>query len=116
MDTAGPQAAQKIKSLSHPALLGLLPEHRSTFDFIYVDGSHQAPDVLADALLSFWLLRVGGVMIFDDYLWSMEAYGQQDPLNMPKPAINAFVNLFQRKLRVINGIPLYQIAVQKLAE
>ncbi len=46
----------------------------------------------------------------------MEPYGQQDSLNMPKPAIDAFINLFQRKLRVLPGIPLYQVAIEKLAD
>ena len=72
--------------------------------------------MLADAVLSFWLLRRGGVMVFDDYLWSLEPWGQQDPLNMPKPAIDAFINIYQRKLRVLAGIPLYQIAIEKLAD
>ena len=81
-----PVAIRKIKSLSHPALLALDREERGSYDFIYIDGSHQAPDVLADAVLSFWLLRSGGIMVFDDYLWSMEPFGQQDALNMPKPA------------------------------
>lgn len=39
------------------------------FDFIYVDGLHLSQDVLYDALLSFDLLKVGGILIFDDYLW-----------------------------------------------
>lgn len=111
-----PVKVNKIKSLSYPALIRLSTNHRGTFDFIYVDGSHQAPDVLADAVLSFELLRRGGIMIFDDYLWSMEPFGQQDPLNMPKPAIDAFINIYQRKLRVLPGIPLYQIVVEKLYE
>jgi len=113
---AGQVHVHKIKSLSHPALLQLLEAHRASFDFVYVDGSHQAPDVLADAVLSFWLLRRGGVMVLDDYLWSLEPWGQQDPLNMPKPAIDAFINIYQRKLRVLAGIPLYQIAIEKLAD
>lgn len=37
------------------------------FDFIYVDGSHRSPDVIYDAILSFGLLKKGGIMIFDDY-------------------------------------------------
>ena len=43
-------------------------------DFIYVDGSHQAHDVLCDAILSFKLLRVGGIVCFDDYLWGRSAF------------------------------------------
>eukprot|EP00903_Cladosiphon_okamuranus_P016548 g15266.t1 len=38
----------------------------STFDAIYVDGAHTMHHVLADALLSFRMLKVGGFLIFDD--------------------------------------------------
>lgn len=85
-----------------------------TFDFVYIDGSHQAPDVLLDAVLAFELLRPGGVMVFDDYLWYLEPDGSQDHYNMPKPAIDAFVNIYQRKLAVYSA-PLYQLLVRKLS-
>lgn len=112
---ANPVVIEKHKSLSHPALIGLLAQGGAeTFDLIYVDGSHQAPDVLADAVLAFQLLKVGGLLIFDDYLWTMEAAGQQDFYNMPKPAIDAFLNIFQRKLTVYSA-PLYQVYVRKQA-
>jgi predicted O-methyltransferase YrrM len=112
---AHPAAVHKHKAASHAALARLLAggaaEH---FDWIYVDGSHQAPDVLADAVLGFQLLKVGGVMIFDDYLWSLEGDGRQDAYNMPKPGIDAFVNVFQRKVSLI-GAPLYQLYLRKIA-
>ena len=104
---------QKKPSLQ--ALTELLSSgHASSFDLIYVDGSHQAPDVLTDAVLSFHLLRTGGLLVFDDYLWSMEPSGKQDPFNMPKPAIDSFVNIYQRKLNVLSA-QLYQIYVQKVS-
>ncbi|HEY8572094.1 class I SAM-dependent methyltransferase [Phenylobacterium sp.] len=112
---AHPVAFHKHKGLSHEVLVRLLADGRGgSFDLIYVDGSHQAPDVLTDAVLAFQLLRVDGLLIFDDYLWFHEAHGQQDHYNMPKPAIDAFVNLFQRKLAVI-GAPLYQLYTRKTA-
>jgi predicted O-methyltransferase YrrM len=112
---AHPVDFHKHKSLSAPALVRLLAAGRAgSFDLVYVDGSHQAPDVLADAVLAFMLLRVGGLIIFDDYLWSMEQAGRQDFYNMPKPAIDAFVNIHQRKLAVI-GAPLYQLYARKIA-
>lgn len=92
----------------------LVSGHNGTFDFVYVDGSHQASDVLADAILAFHLLKVGGVLIFDDYLWSIEPQGNQDAFNMPKPAIDSFVNIYQRKLQVISA-PLYQLYLIKTA-
>jgi len=105
----------KHKSLSAPALVSLLAQGRAqSFDLVYVDGSHQAPDVLADAVLAFMLLKVGGLIVFDDYLWSLEPAGRQDFYNMPKPAIDAFVNIHQRKLAVI-GAPLYQLYARKIA-
>jgi predicted O-methyltransferase YrrM len=84
------------------------------FDFAYVDGSHQAPDVLCDAVMAFRLLRVGGMMAFHDYLWAEEMPYGRDPLRCPKPAIDAFTNLYARKLRVM-AAPLMQIYVQKVA-
>lgn len=85
------------------------------FDFIYVDGSHQAPDVLCDALLSFRLLRTQGVMAFDDYLWSEPLPGGIDPIRCPKPAIDAFTNLYCRKIRILVAPPL-QLYVQKVSD
>jgi predicted O-methyltransferase YrrM len=65
------------------------------FDFIYIDGSHQAQDVLSDAVFSFNLLKVGGTMVFDDYLWRLN-----DCLQTPKPAIDAFMNIYFHKMQV----------------
>jgi predicted O-methyltransferase YrrM len=55
------------------ALAEILSSNEPPFDLIYVDGSHQASDVLTDSIITFQLLRVGGVMTFDDYVWCMEA-------------------------------------------
>jgi len=114
--TKNPCHLKKMRGFSQVILPYLIASnHAETFDVIYIDGSHQAPDVLMDAVLSFRLLKVGGLMIFDDYVWHMEALGAQDSLNMPKPAIDAFLNIFQRKMRIISGLPLYQLYVRKNA-
>ena len=104
------------KGVSDLELSKLLAEGRQGyFDFIYVDGSHQAADVLCDAVLAFRLLRVGGVMAFDDYLWNEDlAYGT-DPIRSPKIAIDAFTNIYCRKLRVMNA-PLLQLYVRKTSD
>ena len=105
----------KHKGLSSDVLARLLASGlREHFDLIYVDGSHQAPDVLLDAVLSFQLLKVGGVLIFDDYVWAMGEPGEQDYYQMPKPAIDAFVNVHQRKLKALQ-YPLYQVYFEKTA-
>jgi predicted O-methyltransferase YrrM len=42
------------------------------FDFIYIDADHTTVGVLLDAELSWPLLKVGGIMAFDDYTWGAE--------------------------------------------
>ncbi len=110
-----PVALRKIKQNSRDALAGLIASGAlESFDLIYIDGSHEAPDVLLDATMAFPLLRVGGTMIFDDYLWSMQRPGAQDVLLMPKPAIDAFMNIYQRKMLIYPGFPLRQLYARKV--
>jgi predicted O-methyltransferase YrrM len=80
------------------------------FDMVYVDGSHQAADVLWDALLAFKLLRVGGLMVLDDYLWP--GHSRHDVLMAPKIAIDAFTTVHASKVRILSA-PLYQLYVVK---
>ena len=103
------------KGFSDACMAQLLSEgKKGYFDFVYIDGSHQAPDVLCDAVLGFKLLKLGGLLVFDDYLWHEELKTGRDILRCPKPAIDAFVNLYFRKINVI-PMPLYQIYVQKIS-
>lgn len=113
---ASPVSLHKVKRRSSLALSDCIARGEPPFDLIYIDGSHTAADVLVDAVLAFQLLRVGGVMIFDDYLWSMEPALKVDPLNLPKPAIDAFTATFMRKVRVLPGLPNSQCYVEKIAE
>jgi predicted O-methyltransferase YrrM len=85
------------------------------FDFVYIDGSHQAPDVLCDAVLGFRLLRDGGVIAFDDYLWHESLPYGVDPIRCPKPAIDAFTNLYCRKLAIM-PLSSYQLYARKLSD
>lgn len=88
----------KIKGCSDPSLLSLQPE---SFDFIYVDGDHKAPGVLFDVTVSFALLKPGGLMMLDDYLWktSDPAIG---PLNKPKISIDAFINIYSEHIELMH--------------
>ena len=83
------------------------------FDLIYIDGSHLAPDVLSDAIQSFPLLKVGGVMIFDDYLWRGRI-SKDDPLDGPKLAVDAFLNIYFRKMQIIWS-PNSQVCAKKIS-
>lgn len=104
------------KASSDISLARLLTEgKRNYFDFIYIDGSHQAADVLYDAALAFRLLQIGGLLVFDDYLWTADAPDDRNPLHCPKPAIDAFINLHLNKVQVLTA-PLYQMYVSKLSD
>lgn len=61
------------------------------FDLIYIDGSHEAPDVLADAVLAWPLLKPGGLLGFDDYTWQVFP----EPERCPGLAINAFLTVMR---------------------
>lgn len=90
--------------------LSQLISNELSFDFIYVDGSHRAKDVLADAVLSWILLKRGGLMIFDDYLWE---FFEQDIVSAPKMAIDSFVNCYSQEIRIIRTLQNYQVCLLK---
>jgi hypothetical protein len=90
-------------------VLPILPHFRPAFiEFAYIDGSHQAPDVLMDALLVWRILKPGGVIIFDDYEWLAPGYPET---HKPRLAINAFLAVFQERLEVLDKG--YQVAIRK---
>ena len=82
-------------------------------DFIYVDGSHFAKDVLSDAVLGFELLEVGGVILFDDAVSWRYGNAIQDS---PKIAIDSFINCNWDRLEVIELPNGYQVAIKKTKE
>ena len=92
-------------SLSYFATL-----EKETFDFIYIDGSHHGDDVIADAICAFTHLKVGGVMIFDDYLWRRYPRLNENPA----AAINAFLHLITGRYQIL--MVYYQLALIKTAD
>ena len=99
----------KYKSQSHLVLSRMIADGVGDFDLIYVDASHYAVDVLTDAVLSFKLLKAGGILIFDDYLWA----GDENVIYYPKIAIDAFTNIFSKHIKLIPA-PLNQIYAVKI--
>lgn len=85
-----------------------LPSHEMHYDFIYIDGSHIAKDVLTDACLAWPLLKVGGIMVFDDYMWG----NPRDVLHRPKMAIDTFLTLFGENLQPLHVG--YQVVLKKI--
>jgi len=100
------QTINLMPDLSFNALAELIVQ-KQQYDFIYVDGSHTAEESLADVIMAFGLLRSGGVMIMDDYLWDHVP----QHLDRPKMSIDSFINMFIRKIDIlaIN----YQVIIRK---
>jgi len=116
----------KLKGSSEKMLRGL---HLEQYDYIYIDGSHMPKWVLSDAVLSWDLLKKGGLMIFDDYKHIEEKPPQSRPTGIefldnyiwkirkrethsPKPAIDAFLEIFGPYLEVFSK--KFQVVVKKL--
>ncbi|MCS6910321.1 MAG: class I SAM-dependent methyltransferase [Anaerolineae bacterium] len=100
--------ARQVRKHKGPsdAILPELP--RAYFDVVYIDGSHRAADVLLDAALSWHLLKCGGLMIFDDYLWGTGKPAAQ----RPQTAIDLFLEAYAPRLEVIHQG--YQVAVRRV--
>jgi len=81
-----------------------------TYDIIYIDASHYAPEVLEDTILSLRLLKEGGIMIFDDYRW----WPGMPELKRPKMAIDTALKFYGTKVRMIHND--YQLILVKEAQ
>lgn len=78
------------------------------FDFVYVDGSHAAPNVLFDVVNACLICRPGGLVGCDDYLFDLPEAG-----SVPKPAIDAFLRLMGDRVDVVHSG--YQLWFRKRA-
>lgn len=101
---------EMIEGRSQAVLRSLAPK---SFDIVYIDGSHRGGDVLVDAVLSWALLRDGGTLIFDDYMWRVRP-GKKTVLPMelrPKEAIDVFLTLFRDQIELVHRG--YQLIVRR---
>ena len=90
------------------------------YDIIYIDGDHGAIAVLSDVILSFTSLKVGGMLIFDDYQWeeainyidkSIELSEEEISRLQPKIAIDSFINVFADQFDILHKD--YQVIIRK---
>jgi predicted O-methyltransferase YrrM len=87
-------------SLKHPTIL------QQQYDVIYIDADLHSASVMEHAVLAFPLLKPGGLLIFDDYTYSMQRDNR-----CPKQAIDAFINAYAEDIRVITA--RWQVVIQK---
>jgi predicted O-methyltransferase YrrM len=100
------------KGESRKELVIMAKEIPNWFDFIYLDGSHQAPDVLVDSVLAWQLLKIGGCLIWDDANWKSGLGALHDP----QIAIDSFRRIFSDKSVRIHPFSESQMAITKIKE
>lgn len=89
-----------MQMMSFTALNKLIYEKKmiNQFDIIFIDASHEANDVIMDAVLSWNLLKIGGVLIFDDYKWKKIIQKNY----RPALAIDSFIEIYKPEIEVLN--------------
>ena len=90
------QSYKIMTDYSYVALARLISQRRQ-FDFIYIDGAHHNHEVITDAVMSWKLLKDGGIMVFDDYFPLTD--GMIPP--SPKTAIDSFQGLFYKDFELL---------------
>ena len=104
---AEPVARGQVRKVKESSHAWLARQQGAQFDLIYVDASHTARDVLLDALLCWRLLRPGGLLLFDDYLWNL-----QDPvLERPQLAVDLLLEARLEGMQVLHRG--YQVLVTR---
>jgi Methyltransferase domain len=82
-------------SMSSSEGLPILLEQQHSFDLIYIDGSHEIPDVQQDTIACWKMLRPKGIVIWDDY----------DTFNPSiRPLIDAFLAEHGDELNVLHRL------------
>jgi predicted O-methyltransferase YrrM len=102
--------AGKVQKIALPSQegLSLMQKDGALFDLVYIDGSHTAADVEADGDAAWPLLKVGGIVVFDDYLW--EAYS--DASLTPLAGVHRF---FEKHRESVETIRIgYQISFRRI--
>ncbi len=103
--TGVPEKVKKIVGQSHEVMWHL---PLNSYDLVYIDGSHIGSDVLTDTVLAWQLVKVGGLIIFDDYFFSFP----QNPTWNTKIGIDAFMTTFVDKFKVIHKAS--QVIIEKI--
>jgi hypothetical protein len=93
-----------LKGFSQQKLRGL---KLNSIDLIYIDGDHRSKMVLMDIILSWDLLKDGGILIIDDYKWFAGLPMEQ----RPEFAVDVFQTLFRDDFQIL--VIDYQLIVRK---
>ncbi|KDQ65096.1 glycosyltransferase family 8 protein [Jaapia argillacea MUCL 33604] len=108
-----------LDQFSFPALMSLLEEEMLSspscagFDWVYVDGSHEADDTFLDGELSWRMAKIGSIFIFDDYNWDRF---DKDSIHHPRRGIDAFLQLHKGEYEILSSPEQYQMVLKKTSD
>jgi hypothetical protein len=105
----GVKAMRVIRGFSSIELPKMQADGES-YDVIYVDGSHTAVDVMIDMCFCANLLKVGGMMILDDYWHDVSDIGGPGV----KQSVDRFLGVFHQHFDVVAAYR--QVVLVKTAE
>ena len=86
--------------------LALKAYNLNIFDAAFIDGSHRIEDVLTDSILTWRIVKPGGLIIWDDY-----GLKHEDPKLEPKLAIDTILSVFKGEYEIV-GMD-YQVCIRK---
>jgi predicted O-methyltransferase YrrM len=99
-----------IKGYSNVELQKLEKEF---YDLIYIDGDHTSYAALVDGILSFSLLKKGGMIVFDDYeLYKLLPGNDPHDSNNPYTGINYFLKMYEGQYELVDKN--WQVTIRKL--
>jgi predicted O-methyltransferase YrrM len=99
------QTVIRLKMTSDEYFAG---KNETRFDFIYIDGDHTSHQVAKDADNAWKLLKPGGILAFDDYLWGQDL----QPELTPKPAIDRFLAKYTGEYELLSQD--YQLWIKRI--
>ncbi|MGX5845816.1 class I SAM-dependent methyltransferase [Mesorhizobium sp. PL10] len=100
----------KIRDFSLPALIRLR-QAAAEFDLVYIDGGHERESVMMDSVLAWGMLKLGGMLIWDDY-----TDYKDDKANWERPtsAVDGFLVAYAQEFEEISRTK--QLIVKKTAD
>lgn len=78
------------------------------FDLVYIDADHTAKGALTYAAMTWPMMNVGGLLIWDDYTWQ----SPDAKCFPPKMGIDAWLSLWHGEYEVV--YKQYQVIIKKL--
>ncbi|GHD64299.1 class I SAM-dependent methyltransferase [Jeongeupia chitinilytica] len=106
----------------------LISQPDQSLDFIYLDGSHIGKHVLQDLVIAWRKLRIGGILLIDDYHWKNHWYIERlfpaSLLRMtekkyaatfyPKKAVDSFRKVYGPEVETV--FENYQVCLRRFCD